>query len=341
MGRPPWVSLHPRPVVRPAASARHEAVVALLLERGAVPPGSGLGDEALREAVLRGRVGVVRLLAPHVSEEVKRDAYAFTPLHEAAFFGDEARVRGILDGAEGQEAVDVNAKGGGEDVTALHLACRGGHAGVVRLLLERGADKEEPSSDGSRPLHDAARLNNVDVMRELLDGGADIEAPASAEDTPLHVACRAGAVEAATLLLDREAAVDAGSGDDKTPLMYASRIADVASVRLLLGRGADVSAADLYGATVLHSVCGGGEEALAVAKLFLDRGAAIDARDWLGRTPLLRAVDRPCTSLASILVDRGADVNPADEAGRTPLRVAREEGLGALVRQLEAMGAAE
>jgi hypothetical protein len=66
--------------------------------------------------------------------------------------------------------------------TALHVASGGGHVGVTRLLLDRGADVHATDRTGSTPLHLASGAGVVSV---LLRAGADIEARDYAGRTPL------------------------------------------------------------------------------------------------------------------------------------------------------------
>ena len=54
----------------------------------------------------------------------------------------------------------------------LHLAAERGHLDVVRLLLERRADKEAPGVDHKRPLHLAARGGHEAIVR-LLDANKE------------------------------------------------------------------------------------------------------------------------------------------------------------------------
>ncbi len=250
----------------------HEPVVALLLERGAVPPGCDRGSLPLLTSVALCRLAIVRLLAPHVSDDVKRREYAFTPLHEAAFFGDEARVREILGGAA--VAVDVNARHGDRGPTPLHLACRCGHVGVARLLLEAGAGTEARTSSGDTPLLEAARCRRADAMRLLLEHGADATAVDLDGSTSLHYAAlldHDDSVAVASLLLERGVAIEARDRAGRTPLLEAIRWQRPFFASFLIERGADVNAADKDGRTPLRVARGKGLR--DVARLLEDRGA--------------------------------------------------------------------
>jgi ankyrin repeat protein len=64
--------------------------------------------------------------------------------------------------------------------TALHFAAKAGFSGTVRVLLERGADANEPDDRGVPPLLYALRAGkraDIPAMRRILvEGGADDEA---------------------------------------------------------------------------------------------------------------------------------------------------------------------
>ncbi len=98
-------------------------------------------DEALVWACKSGRLAVLDRLV-RAGARLDADPYRGTPLIWAAVCNRTETVAWLLD-----RGADVNRKatfGGathGQGVTALHMAAQYGHMGVVRLLVERGADR--------------------------------------------------------------------------------------------------------------------------------------------------------------------------------------------------------
>lgn len=94
----------------------------------------------------------------------------FTALHYAAFFGQEEAARTLIE--RGAEAGLV-ARHATIQVTPLHSAAAGGHAGIVKLLLEHGADPNAAQDGGFTPLHSAAQNDDRESVEALLEAGAD------------------------------------------------------------------------------------------------------------------------------------------------------------------------
>jgi ankyrin repeat protein len=94
----------------------------------------------------------------------------FTALHLAAFFGQEDAAKILVErGAE----VSLVARNANIHVTPLHSAAAGSHPGIVKLLLEHGADPNAAQDGGFTPLHSAAQNDDVDSVESLIEAGAD------------------------------------------------------------------------------------------------------------------------------------------------------------------------
>jgi ankyrin repeat protein len=98
-------------------------------------------DEALVWACKCNRVGVLERLV-RAGARLNADPYRGTPLIWAAVSNHSETVAWLLD-----HGANINQKGTfgglmhGQGVTALHMASQNGHLPVVKLLVERGADR--------------------------------------------------------------------------------------------------------------------------------------------------------------------------------------------------------
>jgi ankyrin repeat protein len=264
-----------------------------------------------------------------------------TRLMCAARSGDVRRVTALLRPRGAEREVDaVDAEGR----TALHHASEVGRVETVRLLLDKGADKDktdaprQKTSCAWRPLHYASAMGHAGVARLLLERGAatevEVEDVESAHrDEPIHLACSLGRVEVVRLLLDAKASNDVQDSRGRVPIVCAIVKGQTAVVTLLLDRGFDVNAEVLPGVRLSFSplrwaVEFGRED---IVHLLLERGADVDMA-------LHSAAAVGSLSLTRLFLERGADPfeDPfGDDDFVTPMDVAQEmldrEGEGAVV----------
>ena len=124
-------------------------------------------------------------------------------LHSAADYGDLEMVQVLLD-----YGVGVNTQNGFGS-TPLDFALKYPHtrldAGVVRLLLDHGADPNVCAHDSLTPLYRASQCGRIDIVRLLLEHGASVEAVDEQGDTPLDVASGKQRDEIISLLLEHRA----------------------------------------------------------------------------------------------------------------------------------------
>ena len=105
--------------------------------------------------------------------------------------------------------------------TLSPLMAKAGNLGVLRYLLDRGADLEAKDNKGKTALHWAARGGHAGVASLLLERGADLEAKQNYGKTALHIAVFGGHAEVASLLLERGAELEVKDDFGKTALDYA------------------------------------------------------------------------------------------------------------------------
>lgn len=163
-------------------------------------------DPKLLTAPAEGGMTPVLAAAYRQREEILRLLLDWKPrlnVFEAAAAGETEQLRDLLD-AEPGLVTRVSTDGW----TALHLAAFFGHAGAVRLLLERGSEVDARSLNTMRntPLHaGVAGPLGADGVRLLLDHGADPDARQEGGLTALHAAAQRGDTETVRLLLERGA----------------------------------------------------------------------------------------------------------------------------------------
>ncbi|MCY4077782.1 MAG: ankyrin repeat domain-containing protein, partial [Acidobacteria bacterium] len=232
--------------------------------------------------------------------------------------------------------------------------------GVVRALVERGADVTERQGDGATALHWAAYRDEVELAGLLIEAGADVNAANDLGVTPLWAAAENGSAAMARRLLDAGADPDVPLLSGETPLMTAARVgaADVAGLLLDAGAGPDATAersqtALMWAVSQRHP---------GVVEVLLGHGAAVDARTdvWTemvkttpepwnpeyvtgipqgGYTPLLFAARVGALASAKLLVAAGADVDDQPPYGTSATVVAAHSGHGDVAVFLLAEGA--
>ena len=208
-----------------AALRGHLSIAKLLLRGGAEGEAtSALGTPLLIACKKGRRLGTVRLLLGWGASAngVPTDTDdGFSPLSAGAVCGDTQVVAALL-----AAGADVD----GEDESLLQ-ACRGGHCGVVKLLLAAGASTSPSSLSSDSPLLVSAQAGYTDIARALLQHGADVHEADDAGRTALHLACESDCEELAALLLAHGADPNAAtSARSLTPWNFAEGHAGVRGI---------------------------------------------------------------------------------------------------------------
>ncbi|KAI8514586.1 Unconventional myosin-XVI [Branchiostoma belcheri] len=134
--------------------------------------------------------------------------------------------------------------------TALHVASVNGKTGVVKLLIQHGADVEARNEADRTALHWASGQGQTGVVKLLIQHGADLEARDNDDRTALHWASRNGYTRIVELLIQHGADVGARDKNDRTALHVASLYEHTGVVELLIQHGADVGARDKNGKAI-------------------------------------------------------------------------------------------
>jgi ankyrin repeat protein len=138
--------------------------------------------------------------------------------------------------------------------TPLTRAAARNDAAAVRELLKDGQKADEDNKRWTALIW-AARSGSVEAINVLLDAGADVNQPGPTGDdwdaTPLQHAILQRQPAVVRLLLDRGADPNRAAGGSPSPLFLAAGDTDPTIVRLLLAHGADPSVENENGATPL------------------------------------------------------------------------------------------
>jgi hypothetical protein len=145
-----------------------EAMITLLENGHDLNSKDSYGRTPLSYAAENGHEAVVKLLLEKGAElETKDKDYGQTPLSWAAENGHEAVVKLLLEKGAELETKSNNGR------TPLSWAAARGHEAVVKLLLEKGAELETKDKDyGQTPLSWAAARGHEAVVKLLLEKGA-------------------------------------------------------------------------------------------------------------------------------------------------------------------------
>ena len=306
------------------AGAANPPIVALLLERGAVPDeedlylaGFGGDDHASLRLLLDRAADVAGLARKALAAPVSLD--------------DAEGVRLLVEaGADPRRYADDE----GVPASAAHEAVRHDcSAELLELLLSHGAEPDRPGPDGRSPYALAAVRGRADLAEVLRRHGAS---GALTDADRLVAACQQADRAAVGELLARDPGLPGRLGEQQqaAALIRAAETGRTAALALMLGLGfpADARGGE-RGSTALHAAAYSGSA--DAVRLLLDRGADPEARDaaW-DSTPLDWAAvgsgQRPATSpgpdwvaTAQALLEAGASaegigLSPGEPKGPSP-----------------------
>lgn len=193
-------------------------------------------------------------------------------------------------------------------MTALHCAAMGGDVGILRLLLDAGADMHALSHEGLTVMGLAAINGRKDAVEFLLSRGYNLnDSRYPAHANPLCHALFHGRRDIALLMLERGADPVANGGPNHGhALAVAAGMGAHDILDVIFKKGVSPDAlADKTGMTALVSAIS--HNRIDTVKYLLERGADPNFPGGGGRAPIGYAVHMGSAELTKLLLEYGAD----------------------------------
>ncbi|PVH69870.1 ankyrin, partial [Cadophora sp. DSE1049] len=193
------------------------------------------------------------------------------------------------------------------------------HAGVVEVLLDRGANPNAYDGVGRPPLLLAAANGELEIVKLLIRKGANINIRTKEDGYgALQIATSAGNSEILAFLADSGADLDLRDNEGAFPLIQAAASAKESCARILLDRRAPIlSSTKSKNTAYLESARTGTPE---LVKLFAERGANTKGTIGQGSTALHIAIELKNDKVIDAIIDTDAAlIELADDVSWTPL----------------------
>ena len=245
---------------------------------------------ALHCAAKKGHTKVVRVLIDAGADIDTRNDDGRSPLHCASTSGSLEVVKMLVEAGAGVDVTDDCVR------TCLIFAAYYGHTETVRYLVGLPeVDVNHCDSQNETALHYAAKKGHAEVVQVLIDAGADIDTRNNDGHSPLHCASTSGALEVVKVLVEAGARANVTDDDGRTCLFLAASKGRTETVRYLVGLPeVDVNHCNRFNDTALHCAVKGDYRWYAdVVQVLIDAGADIDAKNEDGHSPLHLAVREP------------------------------------------------
>ena len=187
----------------------------------------------LVRAASAGNEEVVVFLSNNGAQLNLKEMGNYTALHCAVMNKQRGIVKRLLEAGADPDSSDKNGD------TSVQKACELGYESIVGLLIQAGASVNCHNSWGNTPLRAAAMHDHLAIIRQLLLANAEVDATDyQTLATPLMQACKGRNDDTVGLLLEAGASVNLQDRTEYTALHIAAQLNRVKPVRVLLAAGA-------------------------------------------------------------------------------------------------------
>ena len=184
-------------------------------------------------------VAVILLLPPFADANTPQNPAMNRELFAAIQTGNQNRLtRAIAGGA------DINRRNAVSGYSPLDHAVEFGQLGIVKALIAAGCEVN------GKALLLAAQTGHADIISVLVQAGADVNVTDNNGNTPLHLAAGRSLTEAVKALLEAHSNPNALNNMGRTPFELASRI----GVKQLIANSMPQADAIVHPAAVSHDV---------------------------------------------------------------------------------------
>lgn len=126
----------------------------------------------------------------------------------------------------------------GQEFVPLQEAINRGHLDIVNVLLDDGANPDQPDTDSYTPLINAVENEQWSIVDRLLEAGVNVATKTNYNHTALHGAVCHRNKNLVEKLLSLGASLECINSEKLTPLGMAIKVDDADMVKLLLSHGA-------------------------------------------------------------------------------------------------------
>jgi len=159
-----------------AAAEGFIPMMALFVRHGAdVNRANAFNEQALMHAAWKGHLDAVVWLLEH-GAQIKRDGNEWSALHYATFAGHEAIARRLI-----EKGADINARSTNGS-TVLMMAAREGGEKIARMLLDAGADRSARNDSGEGALTWSMRYQHLTIAKMVSEPAEFAQAVAKPQE---------------------------------------------------------------------------------------------------------------------------------------------------------------